>query len=70
MNIQNAVKHALETNGCIKRKNLHYSQTIIRPTNSYDCCIIFVAGKENQQSRYWNPTADDLTADDWDVVME
>ena len=30
----------------------------------------FVAGKENQQSRYWNPTADDLTADDWDVVME
>lgn len=70
MNIQDAVKKARETKGCIKRKSLHYSRTLIRPTDSYDCCIIFIEGKENQQSRYWNPTADDLIADDWEVVTE
>lgn len=68
MNIQNAVKQALETDGYIKRSSLDCSRTLIRPTNSYDCCIIFVEGKENQQSRYWNPTADDLTADDWECI--
>lgn len=70
MNIQNAIKKALEINGCIKRRNLHHSRTLIKPTNSYDCCIIFIRNKENQQSRYWNPTADDLIADDWEVITE
>lgn len=71
MGIQEAVKHAVEKNGYIRRKDLNnmgmWSDTLIRPTNSYDCCII-LSKKENRQSRCWNPTADDLIADDWEVI--
>lgn len=67
MNIAEAVKKALKTKSCIKRES-GTTQTRIKPTDSYDCCIIYVSGKKNQQCRYWNPTADDLIADDWQCV--
>ena len=37
---------------------------------TYDCCILMCLTPENEprQSRYWNPTADDLIADDWEIV--
>lgn len=74
MNIQEAVKTAMEKDGCIRRKKINSgmicSNTMIKPTNSYDCCILVIKGKENRQSRFWNPTADDLVADDWEVITE
>lgn len=74
MYIQEAVKEALKTKGCIARTSLRsgmlQSNTQIIPTNTYDCCIILGKGKENRQSRYWNPTADDLIAADWEVFKE
>lgn len=70
MNIQNATKEALEKGCFIARESLKGSKTVIKPTNTYDCCIIMVKGKESQQSRFWNPTADDLIAEDWKIVME
>ena len=74
MEICEAVKIALETKAYIYRKsvnNKHFEiQAMIKPTNSYDCCYIAVIrnGKPQGGSRNWNPTADDLMADDWEVT--
>lgn len=40
----------------------------ILPTNSPDCCIILSHSRKQDFSRGWEPTAEDLTADDWIVV--
>ncbi len=44
----------------------------IKPTNTYDACILVVMDKgiQTKSCRAWNPTADDLLADDWEVVKE
>lgn len=69
MSIQEAVKIAIEQRKYIRRKTCFYGRTLIQPTNTYDCCMIFVQGDRREtQSRFWNPTADDLMADDWEVV--
>lgn len=70
MNIQDATKKALEENKYIRRKSTKHSTTRIKPTNSYDCCLLVVHGKDRQQGRCWNPTADDLMADDWIIAKE
>lgn len=70
MKIDEAVKRAIEENASIIRKSTMKSNTRIKPTNTYDCCIIFTVGSNHQQSRYWNPTADDLIADDWQMIKE
>lgn len=68
MKIDEAVRRAIKENATIKRKSTGESNTRIKPTNTYDCCIIFTVGSNQRQSRYWNPTADDLIADDWQVI--
>lgn len=70
MNIQDATKKALEENKYIRRESANHSMTRIKPTNSYDCCLVVVNGKNRQQGRCWNPTADDLMADDWVIAKE
>lgn len=42
----------------------------IDPSNGYDCCRILkkTDGVWKQRERCWNPTLDDLTADDWEVI--
>ncbi|MBQ6815559.1 MAG: hypothetical protein IJP13_08490 [Lachnospiraceae bacterium] len=48
-----------------------YRITLIKPSNSYACCIGYTVdknGNEISHCKCWNPTADDLTADDWIVV--
>ena len=74
MTIQTAVKQALSEGKYIRRRSVNSgileSQVLIKPTNSYDCCAILIFGDgENWQSRFWNPTAGDLMADDWEVTM-
>lgn len=74
MHINEAVKQALEVGGEIYRESakLDYSDiyATIKPTNSYDTCILIIMGaKGNKRScRNWNPTAEDLIADDWKVL--
>lgn len=82
MYIQEAVKEAVEINSNSKKKafirradlnsGMLESQTYIYPTNSYDCCVgvnfSSITRRSEWQSRFWNPTANDLTADDWEVV--
>lgn len=76
MRIYEAVNQAIEASGRIRRKsavaaNISRHAEII-PTNSYDTCIlVIVSDKGTEKScRCWNPTADDLMADDWEVITE
>lgn len=48
--------------------------TMIKPSNGYECCralvfrdgkLVFRDGKMDYTWRHWNPTADDLMAEDW-----
>lgn len=76
MNIQEAVKEALEENGKIFRSSARKQESdiyaAITPTNSYETCLLTLMrdGKAERTSRCWNPTADDLMADDWTVIKE
>lgn len=75
MNIQEATKRALENDAEIYRESAkkQYSDVYatIKPTNSYDTCILIVNKDEKKKCcRNWNPTADDLMADDWSVIKE
>ena len=74
MTIQKAIQIALEIDGFIARKSIYKEsgtcKTVIKPTNSYDTCIIMTIekGREIKSSRNWNPTVDDLSANDWKVI--
>ena len=70
MNIQEATKQAIAEGKQITRINAWWgggeNEIKIRPTNTYECCIVSNAKKEAPR---WNPQAEDLIADDW-VVTE
>lgn len=76
MYIHEAVEKAVKEKGRITRSSARrpesdiYSE--ITPTNSYDTCLITVLhdGKPRKTAGRWNPTADDLMADDWIVITE
>jgi hypothetical protein len=76
MGIAEAVKKAIEENGLIARKSAVRPEStryaMIKPTNSYETCYLIVSidGKPEKSCRCWNPTADDLMADDWCVIKE
>lgn len=73
MHINEAVKKALESKGFIYRetelKKFSKNYAIVQPTNSYEACILIICKNSKAEcgSRCWNPTADDLMADDWTV---
>lgn len=76
MRIHEAVKQAIETSGRIRRTsavaiNASRHAEII-PTNSYDACLLIIVSDEKPEKscRCWNPTADDLMADDWEIITE
>lgn len=75
MYIHEAVEKALKNNGLIYRKSERNPEgrsdrgrfAMIKPTNGYDACriLVFVCGELDSAIRRWNPSADDLMADDW-----
>lgn len=74
MVISEAVKQAMENGNYIKRETvegiyaLSFHQTKIKPTNSYGFCIVYTfdqKGNEIHHCKNWNPSAEDLMADDW-----
>ena len=76
MYIHEAVEKAVKENGKSSDhphgdRNPTYNSEIT-PTNSYDACLITVLhdGKPRKTAGRWNPTADDLMADDWTVITE
>ncbi|MEH2947070.1 MW1434 family type I TA system toxin [Sporofaciens sp. JLR.KK001] len=76
MNIQEATKKAVEDGGLIYRTSTMQANKArhgaVNPTNTYDACILVVMekGVQKKSCRAWNPTADDLLADDWEVAKE
>ncbi|MDY2812976.1 MAG: MW1434 family type I TA system toxin [Dorea sp.] len=77
MNIQKAVKKAIKKNCYIARKSIDnemsFHRTRIKPTNSYGACVLYTfdqKGKEINRCKNWNPTAEDLLADDWKIFKE
>lgn len=76
MYIHEAVREAVRDNALIIRTSARETESdvyaAIRPTNSYDACLLVVMkdGRINRASRWWNPTADDLMADDWTVIKK
>ncbi len=76
MYIHEAVREAMRDNALIIRTSARETKSdiysAIRPTNSYDTCLLVVMKGEkiDRACRWWNPTADDLIADDWTVIKE
>lgn len=76
MYIHEAVREAMRDNALIIRTSARETKSdiysAIRPTNSYDTCLLVVMKGEriDRACRWWNPTADDLMADDWTVIKE
>lgn len=76
MYIHEAVKKAQREKGVIYRTSIKSKEqdryAVIKPTNSYDCCIAIICnnGKTERSARAWNPTADDLAADDWEYLRD
>lgn len=76
MYIHEAVREAMRDNALIIRTSARKTKSdiysAIRPTNSYDTCLLVVMKGEkiDRACRWWNPTADDLIADDWTVIKE
>lgn len=75
MYIQEAVKESLASGRWIQRKS--WSEPFdgklgILPTDKGDCCIIGrynkKTGSVEHQSGRWNPRAEDLAADDWEMA--
>ena len=64
MQIQEAIKTALEINGLIYRKSWPERFPKIMPVHIVLPLELDIRGR----SRRWNPTPDDLFADDWLVL--
>ena len=64
--IHEAVRAATLTNKHIARVDMLALGMKIRPTDTFDCCIISESNKS--PAPRWEPKAEDLTADDWCVV--
>lgn len=76
MYISEAVKKSLETNGVIYRESAQRShteiRTVIKPTSTYNTCLLIVCrnNRAERSAANWNPTADDLIANDWNVLRD
>lgn len=68
MDIQKAVKEAM-AEGCTMTRTAWTEWGLwIKPTNDPECCIIGMKGKA--PCPRWQPQAEDLIADDWELVKE
>lgn len=70
MKIYEAVEKALKEKKPITRMGLRDFGFSIFPTDSSDCCYLIPKDEKQQPARCWNPTANDLLADDWELVTK
>lgn len=47
--------------------NFSFPHVKIMPTNSPDCCVV-ISRDKRATGRGWQPTMDDLIADDWEIA--
>lgn len=74
MNIQEAIKLALEQDKYIERE-AWMGGFNIKPTNTINCCVAHMyphprngLSKAPAPRRGWQPQAEDLVADDWVII--
>lgn len=69
MNLIEAVRSANAEGKGIIRESSPFSKSIAIPTNTRACCIILADSAPGQRETYrnWNPTLDDILAEDWTV---
>ena len=67
MNIVDAVRRALADGKAIARP-WGERRILIKPTNGPECCLIQLEESEKPPCQRWNPKADDLTAEDWEIT--
>ena len=69
MNIHEAAKHAVESGKFIKRQSMIWMRSKLKLTNTSELCCIIVSEKEERRPyRRWEPSCEDLIADDWIVT--
>lgn len=69
MFIHEAVKEALKTDGWITRQGVEiFKNLAIKPTNTGFNCV--VKARLTREHPCWNPSAEDLMADDWVVLSK
>jgi len=69
MNIQDATKLATKKLLTMTRKEWEGShQTRVLPTNDSFLHCIVTSNDGKHLIRYWQPSADDLMAEDWEVI--
>lgn len=52
----------------VHRSSLSQEYVRLLPTNTPDCCILFSSCSGKIPCRGWQPTEEDLAADDWEIV--
>lgn len=73
MYIHEAIMALTKMKPCIRRRAWEYPTNSprigvkLQPTNSPDGCIV-ISGTEKTLRHGWQPTAQDLMAEDWEVV--
>lgn len=67
MQIQEAIKGALETNRCITLPEF-IGKSKIKPTKGKGNCIVMEADGSWTSKYGWQPTAEELLRDDWENV--
>lgn len=70
MFIQEAIAEALENRSALKRAEWMKKRlnAIVIPTNHNMPLDVGIIGKSQCRTPNWNPTPEDLMADDWEVV--
>ena len=71
MHIHKAIKRALRRGKCIYRSKSERRYVKYKPTHSRDCIFIVYQHSwepERPAQPRWNPTAEDLMADDWELI--
>ncbi|PMD71464.1 Thoeris anti-defense Tad2 family protein [Companilactobacillus nuruki] len=68
MNIRKAIiKARAKQKGITRQKWMPYAATII-PTNTSSCFILVPFDEDDRIGRRWNPTAEDILANDWQIT--
>lgn len=67
MNICEAIKKAMETGKCIATAYM-IGEAKIKPTDTIHNCIVMRADGSHPSRYGWQPSAEDLTREDWELV--
>lgn len=67
MEIRKAVLKAIASGGAIRRKSCVFRVKLV-PTNTSDGIVTVFEDENRPPVKWWNPSADDLTATDWEVI--